>query len=434
MPDASTVSVGAMAKKSKNKGSGGGARGKRGQRMPGLLTSTKQTSPALVTATAASPSTSGVIARGTSSLSISDENASDSSVPSNSTKVANGAQDGDDHEVAVQRSAPSSAVNDARAQLERMLLSSLDRESHRLLQQPTRKTFTIDDELPECDDHVEGGLDETLHDEPSTSDRHVYFDERMLTRQSSRQFWHHESRNARRAAFHINTPSMGKRQAMESLLHRLQSQIEDASDRLRRVPSNEWLFLGHASNEPYAEELGYEVRRTIRPRPPVLVWEERPRTVRPMRLSLQLAFELHSPFLSRSAPRSTEMRERVVGVARELVGHAISRKDARASPGEDLPRANWVLVSLPRPLLVWMFSTLQPPRNAGEPYPLWLRLLLRTHLRMELKLRLMQLTIPTFLLYRTSQVIVLMLELVLVASELFLCTLLSLVVRDEESR
>ena len=46
----------------------------------------------------------------------------------------------------------------------------------------------------------------------------------------------------------------------------------------------------------------------------------------------------------------------------------------------------------------------------------------------------MQLTIPTFLLYRTSQVIVLMLELVLVASELFLCTLLSLVVRDEESR
>lgn len=434
MPDASTVSVGAMAKKSKNKGSGGGGRGKRAQRMPGLLTSTKQTSPALVTATAATPSTSGVIARGTSSLSISDENASDSSVPSAGGKPGNGARDAEDHEVAVQRSAPSSAVNDARAQLERMLLSSLDRESHRLLQQPARKTFTVDDDLPECDDRVEGELDESLHGEPSTSDRHVYFDERMLTRQSSRQFWHHESRNARRAAFHINTPAMDKRQAMESLLHRLQNQIEDASDRLRRVPSNEWLFLGQASSEPYAEELGYEVRHTIRPRPPVPVWEERPRTVRPMRLSLQLAFELHAPFLSPSAPRSTEMRERVVGVARELVGHAISRKDASASPCEDLPRANWVLLCLPRPLLVWMFATLQPPRNAGQPYPLWLRLLLRTHLRMELKLRLMQLTIPTFLLYRTSQVIVLVLELVLVASELFLCTLLSLVVRDEESR
>lgn len=322
-------------------------------------------------------------------------------------------------------------IPESRSQLERLLMASLDHDDQRKAQHPSTSAAEPA-KLPEPEHADEDGAipvqDVPVHNdasgEPSGSTRHVYFDERMLTRQSSRQFWHHEARNARRAAFQPSSPLMDKRHAMDSLLQRLQEQIEDAGNRLRRVPSQEWSLLGSGPSEPYSERLGYEVRHTLKPQPPVPVWEERPRAVRPMALSIHLNFELHAPFFSIAAPTSAAMHMRLVGVAQEAVRHALVRREF-GSHDDVAPHANLILVWLPSRLLEWMHDVLEPPTAVDQPYPAWMRPLLRSHQPVQSRLRLLEFTVPTFLLYRTNQIFVTVLELIVVFSELVLCILVA---------
>ncbi|WFD42665.1 hypothetical protein MPSI1_001313 [Malassezia psittaci] len=412
-------------------------------RIPNLLSIGQRPSPAVIATSAPLTNASGWVATGTSAVASTDETLSDISETSYRTTPLAPHEEEEEHDQASQQAPSQAVMMDARSQLEKMLISSLPQYTSSATAtssyRTSQKVYTTNHKYPI--ESIDEGHNSDIaltpnhgtQDESLPADRHVYFDERTLNRQSSRQFWHHEARNARRLAFSPNTPQLEKRQALEHLLWRLQDQIEDAGNRLRRAPSSDWRFPGLANDEPFSEPLAYQVRRTIRPRPPVPVLEERPGIARPFRIALQLSLELHSPLWSRPAPQLSHMRRRVVGAAQEAVRQTLDRKRI-ARQEERIPRANLALAWLPDRALLWMISTLDFSGVTTQDSPTWLRWFMRTHERIEQRWTLMQVTIPTFLLYRLHVIIVMTLELVLVASQLFsvLLTILLRVRHDEE--
>ncbi|WFC98577.1 hypothetical protein MYAM1_001307 [Malassezia yamatoensis] len=407
-------------------------------RIPNLLSVGQRPSPAVIATSAPLTSASGLVSVGTSAVASTEDTLSEFSETSfQTTPLAPHQEEDGEYDPASKQASSSAVIMNARSQLEKMLISALPHCNSSATAtssyDTSQKMYTVADTYPNASIDEDHDSDNALtpsrgtQDESFSGDRHVYFDERTLNRQSSRQFWHHEARNARRLAFSPNTPQLEKRQALEHLLWRVQDQIEDAGNRLRRAPSSEWRFPGLTNDEPFAEPLAYQVRRTIRPRPAVPILEERPGIARPFRIALQLSLELHAPLWSRPAPQLSHMRRRVVGAAQEAVRQTLDRKRI-ARQEERMPHANLALAWLPDRALLWMISTLDFSRNTSQDSPTWMRWFMRTHERMEQRWTLMQVTIPTFLLYRSHVIIVMTLELVLVASQL-LSVLLTVLLR-----
>ena len=408
---------------------------KRQDRAPGLIR-VAQRRPEPLVATAA-PSTSDVLVAGTSaaasaapSAAETEETLSETSLQSHHTLPIPASSE--DAHISMPRSV-SAGTLDTQGQLERLLLQSLDSDDQRKAKRAKRATWAAPpreyhvDDSPDSESTEPEAHGSSEHDDGGGgATRHVYFDERMLHRQSSRQFWHHEARQARRAAFHPGSPHLDKRQAMEALMHRLQAQIEDAGNMLRHVPPNEWPFgRGSGSSTPYSEVLGYEVRRTLRPRPSIPVWEERPKVARPLRVSLRLTLEAHAPFFSASTARAPESHGWLAGVVRDLVQNALAyRVLVRSGAPADGPRVNVVLAALPTRALVWMSDVLHAP-STRRAYPPGLAPALRSHRPLYFQAILMQITVPTFLLHRANMIFATVLELTLVLTQLLLCLLLA---------
>lgn len=223
----------------------------------------------------------------------------------------------------------------------------------------------------------------------------------------------------RRASLELSPTHLDERQAMETLMHRLEVHIEDIGLLLQRPPSTQGAETTRAS-------VPYEVRETHRARSPLPAWEPQPTVQRPVRMDVRLLWEWHLPSLSLPIGRATRLHTELVEMAREIVQHALLYQMGCTfpTPAGYTVQPNLVLVRCPSSLLTKMYKLLRhESRVRALQRPAWLRAWFASHQRTQRDLAGVSITVPTVFTLPLSTPVMTMLELVVVAMQLVLCVL-----------
>ncbi|WFD29287.1 hypothetical protein MSPP1_000294 [Malassezia sp. CBS 17886] len=433
----------------KSKGARSRAKTKKpGSAEPGLLSAVQRRSPPLASVGAALPGSVGVV-HGTAAFSAGQEGGADvddvSSIASAPMHRGAGAQQSDVHALGIPRSISTGVLDEARSQVERMLLASLDEDAkahgtspharkHKRVVSVDAAPGTFEPDVLDAllDDEWEASGTTSREDptaEGSARPRHVYFDERMLHRQSSRQFWHHEARTARRQVLqpaHQPTGIARERLAMDMLVQRIQAQIQVAGNRLLASPAET------RTPSPPRESLPYAARGNLGTRVPLPKrgWDELTSSlVRPILFYVQLDVEFHLPIISRPSHTSESMHARLVAVAEDIVQHALRVKARARKTHEPAKRANPYLMLLPLPALAWIASVLNAGSVAREKqiaHFAWLAPFASAHWNNSFYLQLLRVSLPSAILWHFDWFLFAFLEIALVLVQFVLCIVIAL--------